>query len=123
MNVLGTVLVLTGVSFVWLMVACTILRIRGRIDHWPEWAANTIGSGCLTAYWILRAGWNGWLGVSALTTLGSAWLWRKWWRRRKRRRALAMLGAKSRARLAALVGTMRRKRKPSRVLRPQRVPS
>ena len=123
MNVLGTVLVLTGVSFVWLMVACTILRIRGRADHWPEWAANTIGSGCLTAYWILRAGWNGWLVLSALTTLGSAWLWRKWWRRRRRRRALAMLGAKSRARLAALIGTMRRKRKPSRVLRPQRVPS
>ncbi len=86
-NVLGTVLVLTGVSFVWLMVACTILRIRGRADHWPEWAANTIGSGCLTAYWILRAGWNGWLVLSALTTLGSAWLWRKWRRRRRRRRA------------------------------------
>jgi hypothetical protein len=54
------------------------------------------------------------------TALGSglvgAFLW--WWRKRKRRNVLAMLGAKSRALRDALVKRARQATRPSPVLRP-----
>jgi hypothetical protein len=48
-----------------------------------------------------------------------------WWqfrKRRKRKKAAALAGAKSRARIEALVRKVREKAKPRRVLKPQRVP-
>ncbi len=89
---------------------------------WPGTVAHGFvagGLGLVVAYGIGRL----WIPF----TIGAAWLaigvllW--WHRRRKRRRALALLGARSRALRAALVRTMRRERKPSRVLRPHPVPS
>lgn len=49
----------------------------------------------------------------------AVWLAWEWWRKRKRRDPAARsLGAKSRARLAALVAKVRESAKPRRVLRP-----
>jgi hypothetical protein len=104
------------------MLLLTFLRRRGRIEHWPEWAANTAGAAVLAASAATQGQWA-WMAAMILTAIGSAWVWWHHWKRRKRRRALAMLGAKSRALIAAMVRTMRRERKPSRVLRPHPVPS
>src|SRR6266568_4414786 len=56
--------------------------------------------------------------VFTACALAAAYEWRKHWRNRKRKRAAALAGAKSRARIAALVARVREAAKPRRVLRP-----
>lgn len=59
--------------------------------------------------------------VSAFTAFGaalSAWDWWRHWRKRKRRGALARAGAKSRARVAALVRKTRETARPRPVRQP-----
>ncbi len=63
------------------------------------------------ARWALAA-------VFTACALAAAYEWRKHWRNRKRKRAAALAGAKSRARIAALVARVREAAKPRRVLRP-----
>jgi len=54
--------------------------------------------------------------LCAANALIAALAW--WWRRRKRRRAARLIGARSRALLAAVVARMRETAKPRPVLRP-----
>jgi membrane protein implicated in regulation of membrane protease activity len=61
--------------------------------------------------WWLAA----WMAVCAVA---SALMCRDYWNRRKRKRATALAGAKSRARIAALVARARQAARPRRVLRP-----
>jgi hypothetical protein len=56
-----------------------------------------------------------WMGVLAVV---NAWMARDYWNRRKRKRAAALAGAKSRARIAALVARARQAARPRRALRP-----
>lgn len=61
-----------------------------------------------------------WWGLfAAVSAVMSGWLWWGSWRKRKdRRRRLAALGSKARARLAALARALRDASRPSPVLRP-----
>jgi hypothetical protein len=73
--------------------------------------------GALFGYDI-AAGYWGWVPVMAASALINAWNCWRHWNRRKRRRAPRALGAKSRARIAALVRKARETARPRRVLRP-----
>jgi 1,6-anhydro-N-acetylmuramate kinase len=55
--------------------------------------------------------------AAAVSSAAAAWIGWNWWRR-NRRRAPRSLGAKARARLAALVKTMKESLKPWPALRP-----
>jgi len=60
----------------------------------------------------------GWVPVMAFGAMLNAWHCWRYWNRRKRKRAPALAGAKSRARVAALVRKVRETARPRKVLRP-----
>ena len=60
----------------------------------------------------------GWCALLAGFAVFNGVQWWKYWNRRKRKRAAALAGAKSRARVAALVRKAREAGTPRRVLRP-----
>src|SRR5260221_13586853 len=123
---------MTWIDILWALCWSPAYAIGGTILHrrlrgswklpWPPAVANGLmaaGLGTVTGYaigrlWIPAAIGAAWLALGVL-------LW--WLGRRKRRRALALLGAKSRALIAAMVKRVRQERKPSRVLRPHPLPS
>lgn len=59
-----------------------------------------------------------WLTGSAVSLVIGVAIW--WWRRKDRKRAAKLAGAKSRARLAAIVRRAREVAQPRPVLKPQR---
>jgi len=63
-----------------------------------------------------------WPWAAAFSAVGLA-IAVRWWRRRKRRNVLALMGQKSRLLRDALVRRVREVTKPSPVLRPQRSPA
>jgi hypothetical protein len=114
-------------------VIVTILQTAGLAVFAPGWALATQGwRGKIERFWsdaALVAGdvlfivantvARDWIFVAVFAVLGviSAWLCRFHWRRRKRRGRLAAIGAKSRARIAAMTARMR-ERPPRPALRP-----
>lgn len=70
-------------------------------------------SGTAAGNWLAVAISVAWMGVGLLA----------WWRRRRKRRTRAILGAKSKALIAAMVKRVRTERRPSRVLQPGLVPT
>jgi 4-hydroxybenzoate polyprenyltransferase len=68
--------------------------------------------------WALTA--SQWLGGAWMAFCAAVNAWMAWehWNRRKRKRAAALAGAKSRARVAALVRKAREAARPRKVLRP-----
>jgi hypothetical protein len=96
--------------------ALTIQAWRKKAERFWADAAVTAGDALLTVW--AAAGRNVTLSLffAALTVL-MAFICRMNWRKRKRRRQLAAIGAKSRARIAAMTARMRER--PARpVLRP-----
>jgi membrane protein implicated in regulation of membrane protease activity len=84
----------------------------GRLAFYLTWifggAANILVS-AVTGDWQAA-------GCSAATVLLA--LLSLWWRRRRRGRALREAGARARARIAAMIGTMRERARPAPGLRP-----
>jgi hypothetical protein len=79
------------------------------------WAVAVFADLILVSLEVAYRNWV-WAAVAACMVLYSAW---KWWRRRKdRMKVLDAIGAKSRARLAALVRSMREHAKRRPVFRP-----
>jgi hypothetical protein len=76
-------------------------------------AAAVSAWGMAGGQWLLAA----WMGFCAALNAWMAW---EHWNRRKRKRAAALAGAKSRARVAALVRKAREAARPRKVLRPVR---
>jgi len=60
---------------------------------------------------------HAWPAAAMLAALAAWWAW-QWWNRRRKSRAKAWLGAKSKAVRDALVRKLREARKPRPVLRP-----
>lgn len=105
---LGTASALAGAA---LLITFRHSRIIG-------WMGATLGvcglagmdvAAVLRHNWFLTAYYTAWL-------LYLAWFW--WRKRRNHRRAPRAYGTKSRARLAALVATLRERARPRPVLRP-----
>jgi hypothetical protein len=92
-----------------------VLRSRLRLMNWlATWLGGAFGNvlaGFAESDWFLVAAGS----VSLVVALA---IW--WWRRSKRKRAAALLGAKSRALVAALVQRAREAARPRPVLQPQR---
>lgn len=90
-----------------------LLRLpwRSRLDPiaWP-WLCGAIGNVIGAASWPL-------VTVCAVQAGIALAIW--WWRKRRRDRAPKFAGAKSRARIAALVATLRESLRPRPILRPQ----
>jgi hypothetical protein len=108
--ILTVVNIVAAVSY---LGASALAGLTGR-DHRPILAAWAGATALLFVIGLVVPdhSWTGFdLGAAAI----AAWLL---WRRRKRKRALRELGAKSRARLAALVRKARESAKPRPVLRP-----
>jgi len=97
-------------------LACMYLGYKGRIGRY--WADGVLAFGeTVIAGWALAAGEVLLAWFSAFLAVALALMaWGKW-NRRKRRRAPRTLGAKSRARIAAMVTRMR-ERPARRALRP-----
>ena len=94
--------------------------IRKGCPRWDDGMAYVAGSGLLAVGNGLSGRWPMCAAAIILTVIHAV-LWSR--RRRKKRRTLAALGAKSRARIAAMVATLRERAKPRPVLRPQRSPA
>jgi len=79
--------------------------------------ANAVTSAASSAWAMATADWPvaAWMAFVAAVNAWIAW---RYWNRRKRKRAAALAGAKSRARVAALVRKARGAAGPRRVLRP-----
>jgi hypothetical protein len=88
-------------------------RIRGR--HWAFYRGWGWAAGGGAVGYAISGAWN-WAGLDAANALLAVILW--WLSRRKRKRALRTLGAKSRALVAALARKAREAAKPRPVLRP-----
>jgi hypothetical protein len=98
----------------WVLQAAVWLR---RME--PFWPAAVFAVACTVSAAVSAVQGDAvstWLSLTmaVINALG-AWFW---WKRRKRRRAPRTLGAKSRARLAALVNRAREAARPSPVRRP-----
>jgi len=97
-------------------LTCMYLGYKGRIGR--HWADGVLAFGeTVIAGWALAAGevlFAWFSAILAVILAVSAW---NNWNRRKRRRAPRTLGAKSRARIAAMVTRMR-ERPARRALRP-----
>jgi hypothetical protein len=79
---------------------------------------STVYCGAVFGYDVTQHAW-GWAATQAICTASNAfWFWWWWNRPRKRKRAGALAGAKSRARIAALVRKARQAATPRPVLRP-----
>jgi hypothetical protein len=97
--------------------AARLFRLRAPFWGVSENALWAVAFGAWALQDILRASWLPLVFHGALTALNT-WYW---WRdrgRRNRKRALEALGAKSLARLAALVRKQREAARPRPVLRP-----
>jgi hypothetical protein len=113
-----------GVAF-WVLLGAaaadwvaTFIADRRAVAPWHSWAllagANAVD--------VIRKIITGDMGGAVIAVLIMVWcaiMARSSWRRRKRRNVLAALGAKSLARLAALVRRAREAARPRPVLRPQ----
>ena len=101
-------------------IAGVFFAVRGVVFRDPAAAHYADGLFAITstlavAYYILEDD----LLLAGVFAVIGAWLAWNWWRKRKRRDPAARsLGAKSKARLAALVARARESAKPRRVLRP-----
>jgi hypothetical protein len=80
-------------------------------------AANAVVAAAVSALSLVSGEWLlfAWMGICAAVNAWMAW---DYWNRRKRKRAQALAGAKSRARVAAPVAKTRAAGTPRRVLRP-----
>lgn len=86
---------------------------RGVVKFWEHWFFGGLGViiGAASVVDVPE------LAVGVVSTILGAVMW--WWlSRRKRRRSAKLIGAKSRARLAAVVARMREAAKPRQALRP-----
>jgi len=112
----STVVIGAGWAFLCAGWYCEIAWWRRKIEHF--WAAGLF-TACNALYtaWFMLDGDAGYAVFSAACMVITAALFRYYWKRRKRRGRLAAAGAKSRARIAAMVTRMRER--PARpVLRP-----
>ena len=107
------VIVATGWVLVSLDARTEILRGRGdEVTWWMTCAANVLGI-------AVRASGGMWGSVAVYGIAAGFCAWMAWRRRRKdRRRAASLLGAKSRALRAAIVKRAREAARPRTVLRP-----
>ncbi len=105
MTALGYGLIYTGAA----------VFIIGTIRHrWRLTLADTAANALIAAGWALVPDWF-LAAFAGIVTVVCLWTW--WRRNKERRRALRELGARSRARIAAMVTRMRER--PARpVLRP-----
>ena len=96
------------VPLLWVLLVCGNLAFI--VLPSPDcWAVAVFTDLILTALNIAYRNWAA-TGVAVFLVLFSAW---KWWRRRKdRMKVLDSVGEKSRARIAALVRSMRERAKP-----------
>ncbi len=110
--VIGCLLLGAGSETVMRRIAVT--RPLAGVWWYGSWAvAETVLAALFAAEG--RWEWAGWMGVCAVI---NGFMCRNHWNRRKRKRAAALAGAKSRARIAALVARVRQTVKPRKVLRP-----
>jgi len=98
-----------------------------QVAHWQAkrqpmvgvlwFGANAVSSAAVSAWGMTTGQWllAAWTAFCATVNAWMAW---DYWNRRKRKRAAALAGAKSRARIAALVRKARQAARPRRVLRP-----
>jgi integral membrane sensor domain MASE1 len=83
---------------------------------WPLTLASVAGDALVALGWAVQGDWIPTAVMTVVTIIALAgW----WWLRKRRKRAPRELGAKSRARIAALVATLRENLRPRPVLRPQ----
>ncbi len=113
---LGMAMVLAASTFWFVLGRMMGDRFRGFFrplgNFWCEWLRTAV-SAC--AVWALCRAWPPSAGAGADAVIAAIlWLWS----RRRRDRAPMALGAKSRARLAVLVRSMRQARLPRPVLQP-----
>ena len=101
-------------SYLWSGLWQRLYRRRYFLQGWLSGAGGGGAAALLEHFWAYA------LGAAVSTAVGLA-IW--WWRRRKRRNVLALMGAKGRARIAAMKQAMRERAKPRPVLRPQRSPA
>lgn len=78
------------------------------------WAVLSTG---LSAVLLAQGQWKWALWMAICAGINGAYWWHHW-NRRKRKRAAALVGAKSRARIDAMVRKVRERAAPRRVLRP-----
>lgn len=99
-----------GASLFWV----ALLRMLGfRGSFCAGWIGAIAGTGTVA---LLQPDWAEICGLAVSTVIAVA-VW--WWRRRKdRRKALAAMGAKARARIAAMRQAMRERARPRPVLKP-----
>jgi hypothetical protein len=117
---IATLLIYAGLVLVWLPVVQYIAaRLAGRPGRAHGIGLKVAGSLLMTAGNALQQDWP-WVAAFGAWTV--FWLI-VWWRRRKRRNVLALMGNKARARIAAMRQAMRERAKPRPVLKPQRSPA
>jgi hypothetical protein len=83
---------------------------------WPLTVVSVTGDALVTLGWAVQGDWIS-TGLMAVITVLALFGW--WWRRRRRKAVPRELGAKSRARIAALVASLREGLRPRPVLKPQ----
>ena len=116
-NFLVDLLTNMGAALVIVPFVRDLIAVR---NGWPRWdarAASVVGLTLLAVATALRGEWALCAASAALAIFEAA----QWWKRRRRkRRTLAALGAKGKARIAAMVTALRERARPRPVLRPQR---
>lgn len=86
--------------------------LRWRYDFYLGWGSSGLCAAisyAISHLWLPAAG-------SGLNVAAAAICW--WWSRRNRKRSAGLIGAKSRALVAAMVARMRETARPRRVLKP-----
>ncbi len=110
--VTGMLLLGAGSETVMRRIAAT--RPLAGVWWYGSWAVTET---VLAAFFAAEGNW-GWAAVMGVCAAVNGIQCRNHWNRRKRKRAAALAGAKSRARIAALVARVRETANPRRVLRP-----
>jgi hypothetical protein len=110
----GQLLDYAGTAIIWAPVLFNIAAVIVHREPVSTLGFYITGAAVELAGCILERDWP-WAGFFAVMLAGLA---AGLWRRRRKRRALAALGAKGKARIAAMVAKMRDRATPRPVLRP-----
>ena len=120
---MSAALAAVGTSLGFAMLACYAgalacqLRGRRQLGRWLTDLADWPLIGMEACYATSSALQGQWGAAVFFAAIAAWWAW-QWWNRRRKGRAKAWLGAKSRAVRDALVRKLREARKPRPVLRP-----
>ena len=109
-------------AFITLAAADVVTYRAGRreLSNWLEIAGMIL----YASMGLLNVAEGRWLWAAGYGAVLAWWIWSFWRRqKRKRKRTLAALGAKAKARIAAMKRAMRERARPRPVLRPQRSPA